>query len=274
MKKDPQVQAQRVSIRLGVVGLTLCVAACELIAEERLNTKFDERVESTPDLPQDQRSLPGNGDQYCAPVSASNGLIWLAEQGYPNLMRTNQIDLAKELGSPSFMNTSVNNGTGVKDVGLGLGKYVTVCGYEIQDLAYQSWRSKNKRSIRKIPGHANPVSITRGLRKDSIVLLNIGWYKQSGNDYERLSGHWVTLAGAGKEDAPILFVHDPSGRSPEGQHERVSCKRIRTGKLVGSDEYLPLSAKGAWQLGGELKLKTNTGADTAILDGAIMLRIK
>jgi len=268
------MRTQNALLWLGIAGLTLQLGNCELFAEKQLNAKVDERVELTPDLPQIQRSLPGNGDQYCAPVSASNGLTWLADQGYPNLMRTNQVDMARELGSPPFMNTSLKNGTGMKDVGLGLRRYVTTCGYEIMDLAYQSWRSKNRRSIRRISGHANPVQIAKGIRNKSIVLLNIGWYKKRGTEYQRLSGHWVTLAGAEKAGTPILIIHDPAVRSPEGQHERVTTKRMRTGELVGSDEYLPLSAKGAWQLGGELEMKTSTGADTAILDGAIILRLK
>ncbi len=256
----------------------LCTASlhanCVLLAEEQSDSSDSERIELTPDFPQNQKALPGNGGQYCAPVSASNGLAWLAKDGYPKLMPTNQVDLARELGSPTFMKTSLKNGTGIKGVTRGLANYVTNSGYSIKELAYQGWRSADKRLVRRIPGHSNPLRIGHGLRKKSIVLLNVGFYKKRGSEYERRGGHWVTLVGSEKGDTPILIVHDPARRSPEGQHERVTATRIRTGKLVGSQAGLPIAARGAWELGGELKLQTRKGADTAILDGAILLRLK
>jgi len=236
--------------------------------------KIFERVESTPDLPQFQEALPGRGNQYCAPVSASNGLAWLAKRGYPNLMPNNQVDLAKELGSPSFMNTSEIDGTGPKAIISGLMKYVKAQGYATASVKYQGWRSVNRQAARRIPGHSSPLRIGNGLRDKSIVLLNVGWYKKVGSEYQRLGGHWVTLVGTEKGDSPILIIHDPAGRSPEGIHERVTATRIRTGSLTGNKRELPTKAAGAWELGGELKFSTKKGADTAILDCAVLLRLK
>jgi hypothetical protein len=107
-----------------------------------------------------------------------------------------------------------------------------------------------------------------------LVLLNVGWYKRLGNEYQRVGGHWVTLVGSRVGKNGHLIIHDPSGRSPEGNHERVTAIRIRNGMLTGSKKGLPVSAADAWELSGELKIKTSSGANTSILDGAILLRLK
>jgi len=189
-------------------------------------------------------------------------------------MPNNQVDLAKELGSPNFMNTSEIDGTGPKEVILGLTKYVKAQGYVISSVKYQGWRSVNRKVARRIPGHSTPLRIGHGLREKSIVLLNIGWYKTVGKEYQRLGGHWVTLVGSEKGDSPILIIHDPAGRSPEGIHERVTATRIRAGKLTGNKRELPTKAAGAWELGGELKFTKKKGVDTAILDCAVLLRLR
>jgi len=189
-------------------------------------------------------------------------------------MPNNQVDLAKELGSPNFMNTSEIDGTGPKEIILGLTKYVKAQGYAIASVKYQGWRSVNRKVARRIPGHSTPLRIGHGLREKSIVLLNIGWYKTVGKEYQRLGGHWVTLVGSEKGDSPTLTIHDPAGRSPEGTHERVTATRIRTGNLTGNKRDLPVKAAGAWELGGELKFTKKKGVDTAILDCAVLLRLR
>lgn len=256
-----------------VLILQLSATNQHLSADSSSNQKLSERIKSTPDFPQIQKELPGNGSQYCAPVSASNGLACLAKHGYPKLMPKDQLTLAKMLGSPTFMNTSEKDGTGATSLIRGLLKYVQSCGYTGQ-VTYQGWRSVDRRLARIIPGHAHALQIQKGLQGSTLALLNIGWYAKEGTNYRRLGGHWVTLVGGetGKDES--IIIHDPSGRSPKGQHERVSVTQIRRGTLTGKNKGLPMTAVRAWELGGELKINKRNGANTSVLDGAVLLKIK
>lgn len=256
---------------LSTVVLLGCAIAC---AKETTTTQFVQRIQDTPDLPQINELLPGRGGQYCAPVSASNALAWLSERGYPKLMPGPQIELAKLLGTKELMNTATNDGTGVQDVVNGLTTYVDQCGYTIDELTYQGWRSARKKSLHRLPGHADVHEIAKRFSPDTVGLLNVGWYKRKGDDFERHGGHWVTLVGFEPGEPATLLIHDPASRSPEGENERVTAKLLRSGKLVGNNRELPTSAAGAWELGGELKLNKKKGVDTAILDGVVLLRLK
>jgi hypothetical protein len=258
---------------IGVAVLLLVVGDREGVADEPAEQHADRRVETTPDFEQTQANLPRNGSAYCAPVSASNGLVWLAKHGYPRLVPGDQLSLFKVLGSAYFMNTDDEDGTGTNGVMSGLAKYVMSRGYEVERLAYQGWRPVDQR-FERIDGHANAVQVVNGLQDNSIVLLNVGWYKRQGSWYQRVGGHWVTLVGVVKGENSCLVIHDPSGRSRRGDHERVTVGLIRSGKLTGSKRGLPVTAMGAWELGGELKTNRSSGANTAVLDGAVLLQLK
>jgi hypothetical protein len=230
------------------------------------------RIEATPDLPQSQKELPRRGSKHCGPVSASNALAWLAAEGYPKLMPSDQLALAKELGSTDYMNTG--DGTSAAGVMSGLRKYVKARGYAIQRLEFQGWRLIPRRFAR-VAGQADAARLAGELQTKSIVLINVGWYKKNGDDFERISGHWVTLVGAEPGETLRLVIHDPSSRSPQGDAERVAATRLESGKLTGGQNNgLPVDAAGAWELGGELKIKTSAGANAAVLDGAVVLQLK
>ncbi|QDT49875.1 hypothetical protein Pan258_39300 [Symmachiella dynata] len=256
-----------------VVLFVLVVAQPESATANQKGRGADRRIQMTPDLAQSQADLPRKGYAYCAPVSASNGLALLATQGYPQLMPDGQLQLVKTLGSPDFMKTDDQDGTSANDLLSGLAHYIKTCGYEVESLEYQGWRPINDRFTR-IPGHADAPKVVNGLQENCMVLLNVGWYKKQGTEYQRVGGHWVTLVGSRRGKNGYLVIHDPSGRSPEGIHERVTASRIRRGTLTGSKKGLPSRAVGAWELGGELKIKKKSGANTSVLDGAILLRLK
>ncbi|WP_425398493.1 hypothetical protein [Aeoliella sp.] len=233
-----------------------------------------ERIEDTPDLPQVHESLPGRGGQYCGPVAASNALVWLAGRGYPELVPGSQLELAETLGSPGLMNTAKTRGTGPHALIRGLTGYVEDRGYQVDQVAYHGWRKVKRDLVRTVPGHPNAVEVARRLDADTIGLLNVGWYKKEGGDYRRLGGHWVTLLGADPDDSAILIIHDPARRSPEGQHERMAVTRIESGTLINPNRNTKRDAAGAWQLGGELKINTQKGATTSVLDNVVLLRLK
>lgn len=256
---------------LVVLLLTLATAVNVLAAPP---SDLQERERNTPDLPQSQQSLPGRGGQYCGPVSASNALAWLAGRGYPELLPASQLELARTLGSPERMNTAKTRGTGPQAMIRGLVGYVQERGYKIEQIDYYGWRKVKGDSVNVEPGHPNAMEIARTLDTNSIGLLNVGWYKQEGDNFRRVGGHWVTLLGADEDHPATFVVHDPAGRSPQGTHERVTAQQIETGKLINPRRKSELDAAGAWQLGGELKINTRKGATTSVLDNVVVLRLE
>jgi hypothetical protein len=74
---------------------------------------FLSKVESMPDFLQTDKDgeFVKGGTRYCAPVAASNALIWLSRNGYPKLAPTGEVDkeiqiqLIRTLALPQFMDT-------------------------------------------------------------------------------------------------------------------------------------------------------------------------
>jgi hypothetical protein len=240
---------------------------------------------NAPDLMQTDpvAQLPGGGKNYCAPVSISNSLMWLAENGFDNLTpklnnrKKSQLELARILGAKDYMNSE--DGTGMYGIFRGVSKYLKECDYEYSYLKCQTWRKHPKEfsSGVEVP---NLDWIKEGLHGSSAVWLNCGWYKYhiKTKEYERIGGHWVTLVGYGvdengKKNPNILIVHDPASRAgKEPAHEDVVVRRIKNGLLTGDKAGLPQNAKGYYKLGGGMHIKKS--ADVAILDGAVVLKLK
>jgi carboxyl-terminal processing protease len=122
--------------------------------------------------------------------------------------------------------------------------------------------------------------IKQGILGSGCVWLNVGWHKYnpSKGEYKRISGHWVTLVGYGKDEngrvnPKVLIIHDPSPRAGKGfSSEYATVSRIRSGTLVGEWIGLPRRAAGYYKLGGGMHVKKS--ADFAVIDGVIALKLK
>ncbi|MHC4743082.1 MAG: hypothetical protein ACYS8Z_14290 [Planctomycetota bacterium] len=255
-------------------------------ALSRASVSYIEKLNSTGDLTQTARDagLPNSGRTYCGPVAVSNSLIWLADHGFEKLApalhdrRKAHIEVARSLGSDKYMNTSLKTGTGAGGILLGLARYIEDKGYEYRYLKFQGWRTHPERFS---AGEGVPQLdwLKKGLKGDSAVLLNAGWYKfdPRKDEYTRIGGHWVTLVGygvdeKGHEDPNILIVHDPSPRCGKSPHEYVRMELITAGRLTGNRAGLPRSAKGYYKMTGGMHVKST--ADCAILDGAVVMKMK
>ncbi|MHC4487848.1 MAG: S41 family peptidase [Planctomycetota bacterium] len=211
--------------------------------------------------------------------------MWFDSNGFPNLVRnsgdlfTDQVKLAKLLASKSYMNTSLEYGTGTTKLIRGVRKYITERGYEISRLEYQGWRKHPKETLW---GSSTPKLdwIKQGITGNGTVWMNVGWYKYNAgkNEYARIAGHWVTLVGYGKDEkgqlnSNILIIHDPSPRTgSEFSNEFILVSRIRSGRLTGEWVGLPRRAAGYYKFTGGMHIKR--GADFAVLDGAVVLKLK
>ena len=274
-------------------GLVVLFALCAAALADSPPAMQPPRV--MPDLTQTAKDakLPGEGKTYCGPVAASNALVWLACERFPQLTPTEagprdprnaQIEIAKVLGSRPFMNTSLEGGTGVNGVVQGLTRYVAERGFE-HTFTHQGWR-KPPQGYASDGERIEPQWLRAQLKPNSIVLLNIGWYERTPGstgdgdgtaaEYNRYSGHWITLIGYGvdadgKSDADVLILHDSAPRAgPEGKPTYARLKPMQ-GKLTGSTRGLPRRAEGTWHLEG---MHRPSRAAAAIVDAVVCVEIK
>lgn len=270
-------------MRFAPLLLAICLTGIdspdgEVASEKQLKLS---RIVDTPDLTQRQTRLPVSGSAYCAPASVSNAFVWLSKQGYPRLLDNSlangdQIELARVLGTPEFMDTDPADGTGPNGLINGVRKYVTRHGYRIARLETQGWRVSNRSAAaRSRVRHANLDWAARELQRKAVVLLNVGWYSKDGSTYHRHGGHWVVMVGAKQEpDGYTILIRDSQGRSKVGAHEKVVARQVVNGILEGDQKQLPLSAQGAWELGGELRISSSGQSNTSILDAIVLLELE
>jgi len=205
----------------------------------------------------------GDGSQFCGPVAVSNSLMWLSGS------RGSQLALIKKLASPGYMNTSLKHGTGTEGMLKGIEKIVSETLGGHKTLRYQGWRKPQAEfttgvSVPQLPW------IRSGVKKNSAVWVNVGWYQQKANsEFRRLGGHWLTLVGYGDDH---LIFHDPSPRAGDSfANEIVYYSVLQSGELTGKKAGLPRPARGFISLERGMHIKSS--ADYAIVDGVILLEI-
>ncbi|WP_199609588.1 hypothetical protein [Flocculibacter collagenilyticus] len=206
----------------------------------------------------------GNGQQYCAPVSVSNSLVWLKGA------KDKQEALIHKLASKAYMNTSLKNGTGTSGVLKGVAKISNELFGGYKKLEYEGWRKHPKKYSLGIK-QPNIDKIQSFITNKSAAWINVGWYKYNGkrNEYMRIGGHWVSLVGSTSEQ---LILHDPAPRAGSTfSNEYVSYSKISNGLLTGKKHGLPVSAKGFIKLNNGMHKKQS--ADAAIIDGVIYFSI-
>jgi hypothetical protein len=251
---------------------------------------FLSKVESMPDFLQTDKDgeFVKGGTRYCAPVAASNALIWLSRNGYPKLApigeadKETQIQLIRTLALPQFMDTEAeeHNGTSASSFLRGLDAYIRQKGYAIQVLQIQgdSPLARNLEAARA--GTVPDIKwIKRGIsHPKGLVWLNFGYYvhEPAAKRYVRKDGHWVTLAGYRGD---ILIVSNPAqsaGRSPS--HDELKLEPLLKNELLvrmlhsipprPTDRLVTVPATGFFKLAKDSAWKKDA---TTILDAAVVL---
>ncbi len=245
-----------------------------------------DRVNTTPDLMQSipVATLPYDGQAYCGPVAVSNSFVWLAHHGYPKLGLLGGADTPATQGRMArFLGCSMktSNGTTAQHLIEGAEQFVTDKGYKIEYLKYQGWEFHDDRYSTGRESQSPDLNwIKSGLDGPSGVWLTIGFYNYVSqvDEFVPFSQHWVTLVGFGqdkngKKDPNILIIHDPATRSGEAtSHDYVRLERISHGNFSQVPDRINLQAKGWYKMTGDLKMKK--GANCAILDGAVIMKLK
>jgi hypothetical protein len=231
-----------------------------------------------PDLTQSdpELDLPGGGAAYCAPVSVSNSLMWLAARGYDRLapegatIKSRQVALVQALVTTKYMGTSPANGTGPAGVLRGLSQWVRHAGYRIARLQYQGWRGHPRRFDTGVT-HPNLAWLAEALEARGAAWLHVGWYHRDRYQpgLRRRGGHWLTLVGVQQSDGePTIAARDPApyaGDTPTVEH--VTLRKLEQGTLV--DGLAALPAKGYYALTSGIQLKRPD--DVPVIDGAVIL---
>lgn len=185
-----------------------------------------------PDLLQTlhESGFSGDGQQFCAPVSVSNSLVWLEKNQDTNY----QIDLVKKLASSAYMNTRITNGTDVGGVMRGVKKYALERWGGFKTLEYSGWRkvpSEFKNHRQQMPT-INWMS--QAMHRKGAVWLNVGWYTSEGINFRRKGGHWVTLTGY---ENGKLVIHDPSPRAGKSfSNQFLSVRTLPSGELLNGEK--------------------------------------
>lgn len=238
-----------------------------------------EKMWTMPDIAQNNSRLPGGGSNYCGPCATSNGLVWLSENGFPNLFdQSSQLALVQELGGPSYMNTDAGSGTGTASMLGGIKSYIEDRGYTIKRLHYQGMRWDSSAPAGTTPFSRSKISdswMMRGLEGDAMVILGVGWYSKDGNVYEREGGHWVTMCGYDYLSRSV-FITDSSGRSRSaygnGYREWVPLTELSSSDVIqiGNRHW---SGNNCYQMEGFLRVNENLG-DVGILDSVIVVELE
>jgi hypothetical protein len=176
------------------------------------------------------------------------------------------------------MNTHEKNGTGANALMQGTKTFLDQRDMRNHVIKFQGWR-RHWGEFRTGVDCPQLSWIKRTLSNGGTVWLNIGWYRrgEDQNEYRRISGHWVTAVGygrdpEGKANPNILIIHDPAPRAgTKSSQEFVLMTILEDGKLTGTARNLPRRARGLYLMSGGLRLKR--GAQFAILDGAVSLTL-
>lgn len=206
-----------------------------------------------PTLAQHDPGFPGGGQSYCAPTAAANGLLWLADRGYPAVKPAPTEQKSAEctliLSLASYMGTD-RNGTPLASFQGGITSYLRSVGY-----APKAWETSGQ-AFRRPP---DLQLLTSRETSTAVLWLGLGWYRFDARKqkYTRTNGHWVTLAGCGvrrddTETSSGLVVADPE--APNG-FRHVTAHRLRKGNLTNGRTKIP--AEGYHYLAGMAQQATD-----------------
>lgn len=212
---------------------------------------------------------------FCGPVSSANGIVNLAQNGYPDLLR-NETPRSLIDTLATYFKTD-EDGTITNNLCRGLDKFVESKGYKSL-IQYQGFRPiDSKYKISNVP-HLD--WINNKINSREMVVLNLGVYNKdaSKNLYSRQYGHFVLATGAGHNgfnvDPSYLTIRDPN--NPVLGSQYIKAKEIPQGKLVhndSTDNEPSLSDKASGFFEIAQKFNYFEPNEVAIINSAISLKV-
>lgn len=264
------------------------ILALSFFASTQKTIIFGQKAQSKADLTPTfwQRDPDANfedeGRMHCAPTSVSDGLIYLAKAfGMTDLVpgtqrKKDQIKLIEELAEHFQTDPSIG-GTNPDKILTGVQSYVRSTGYELNRLELMSWRTVSNSNKKFKIGTKPDISWMRSAArsKDTVMILNFGWYYETEDGYNRKGGHWVAVVGA-DPDSNEFYVHNPLLRSEEQSKKKsVALNRLDEDFIVVESEGKEIEEKnmrGYYECEGPGLPHGNSVE--AILDAVIVFSLK
>jgi outer membrane lipoprotein-sorting protein len=178
--------------------------------------------------------LPAVRLTSCCPTATTNGLLWLAMNGYSDLLPSNLADsqradwLANELAT-KYYKTDTTIGTTWPNMFNGLPAFLRERGYPNSKLGLYAWL-KFPEANRISLGNEIPDldTIKRLQTRDAFVMIAIGFFnKPDGSGRAtRANWHWATLVDVLPSDGAIV-LHDPmQPTNPQSKPWRLQVTRF------------------------------------------------
>ncbi len=223
-----------------------------------------------------EHGFPNKGSDYCAPVSLSSGLLYLAKgRGMKEIAKATdekaQVALVNELARD--LATDPKEGTSPDGIATGMLKFAEAHGFGVKRLEIATWRGLGKANEPRRIAQKPDLEWLRSAASDpdTIVLANVGWYKKDTRGFERNSGHWVDVVAAGPE-ANELEVRN-SLLKPEEQKTKKRVTLTRLDKFDRVDGKTVSSMTGYFKVEGPA-LAYGGSTAAAVLDCVIVFTAK
>lgn len=206
-------------------------------------------------------------EYYCAPCAGANAVI--------SLLKPIQINNSLMVNNLAYYMKTDTKGTTSENLCKGLEKYFNSQGLFVK-IDYKGFRDVDKKY--KSSDLPDIKIIKKELKDGNQVILNLGVYKKSGENYVRQYGHFVNAVSAGSNgfsfDENSFAVTDPYNKTSGLQY--IKFKPILSGKLVhnsdDNEKALTDNAKGFYELSPKFNYFEN--GETAILNGVIVISKK
>ena len=212
--------------------------------------------------------LRAQGPTWCGPVGGSNFLVSLARNNFqmliPPMGKLNELEAQSRLIDRlvGYMKTNTDEGTQTADLIDGLKRYARERGYRVQ-ATWDGWDTEDEYLRDFVP---EPLDAMFSVLGTSNTILQLGWCKHDPNTslYERVGGHFVTVAGL-RQLARELIIHDPSSRSKSVPKFCVPQKVPGKAFIkLNSDEQIDI--RGYSVLEG-IDINKTKGANVAVAEG-------
>lgn len=177
--------------RFGLLGVCLVLLGLQ---SWQVRGQWTDKVTDTPSLVQVDfgpygQQLPGDGESYCVPTSATMSLLWLVRNGFTQLGSTNLNDATNlELVIAGLMGTTRSGGTDWEGYGNGIITYFNARGISSGQFTRVS-----------TPNPSIEWLSTNNVNQ-SIVNFSVGWFYPSPSgqttNYANAGGHGLTLLAA------------------------------------------------------------------------------
>lgn len=168
--------------------------------------QWTDKVTDTPSLVQVDfgpygQYLPGDGESYCVPTSATMSILWLVRNGFTQLGSTNLSDATNlELVIAGLMGTTPSGGTYWNGYANGIVTYFNARGISSQQFTHVS-----------TPNPSIEWLYTNNINQ-SIVNFSVGWFYPSPTgqttNYANAGGHGLTLLAADPA-AQMITINNP-----------------------------------------------------------------